>query len=49
MIIDEGIVDRSCYIKDVLPVALKYVNEVFGDKWIFEQDGADAHRDHLTE
>ena len=32
LILDEGIVDHSCYIKNILPVALKYANEVFGDK-----------------
>ena len=35
--------------KNVLPVALKYGNEVFDDKWIFQQDGANPHRDHLTQ
>ena len=38
--LDEGTVDHSCYIKNVLPIALKYGNEVFGNKWIFQQDGA---------
>ena len=32
VILDEGIVDHSYYIKNVLPVALEYKNEVFGDK-----------------
>ena len=45
--LDEGAVNHSCYIKSVLPVALKYGNEVFSDKWIFQQDGANPHRDHL--
>ena len=40
VILDEGTVDHSCYIKNVLPIALKYENEVFGDNWIFQQDGA---------
>ena len=40
LILDEGAVDHSCYIKNILPVALKYVNGVFGDKWIFQQDSA---------
>ena len=30
MILDEGTVDHSCYIKNVLPTALKYGKEVFG-------------------
>ena len=47
--LDKGTVDHSCYIKNVLPVTLKYGNDVFGDKWIFQQDGANSHRDHLTQ
>ena len=31
VILDKGTVDHSRYIKDVLPVALKYENEVFGN------------------
>ena len=30
-------------------MALKYGNEVFGDKWIFLQNATNPHRDHLTE
>ena len=48
LILDEGTVDYSCYMKNVLPVTLKYENEVFGDKWIFQQDGANPHRHYLT-
>ena len=49
VILDEGTVDHSSYINNVLPVTLKYGNEVFGDKWIFQQDDANPHRHHLTE
>ena len=49
LIFDEGTVDHSYYIKNVLLVALKYGNEVFGDNWIFQQDGANPHRHHLTQ
>ena len=49
VILDEGTVDHSCYIKNVLPIALKYGNEVFDDNCIFQQDGANWRRDHLTE
>ena len=31
-VLHEETVDHSCYIKNVLPVALKYGNEVFSDK-----------------
>ena len=49
VILNKETVDHSCYIKNVLPVALKYGDEVSGDKWISQQDGANSHRDHLTE
>ena len=49
LILDEGTVDHNCYIKNVLSAALKYGNEVFVDKCIFQQDGAKLHGDHLTE
>ena len=49
VVLDEGTVDHGCYIKNILFVALKYGNEVFGDNWIFQQDGANPHRDHLTQ
>ena len=49
LILDEGTIDHSCYMKNVLPIALKYGNEVFGDKWIFQQDGANPHRHHLAQ
>ena len=37
------------YIKDVLPVALKYGNETFGNDWIFQQDNATPHAHILTQ
>ena len=49
MILDDGIVDYDYYIKKVLPVALKYGNKVFGDDWIFQQDGAMPHQHYLTQ
>ena len=50
VILDEGTVDHSCYVKNVLPEALKYGNEeVFGDNWTFQQNGANSHRHHLTQ
>ena len=33
----------------MLPVALKYGNEMFGDDWTFQQDGATSHMHHLTQ
>ena len=48
VILDEGTVDHTVYIKKVLPVALKYGNETFGGDWVFQQDGATSHSHHLT-
>ena len=48
-ILDEGTAGHSCYINNVLPVALKYGNEVSGDKWIFQQVSANSYRDQLKQ
>ena len=48
VILDEETVDHSCYIKNILPIALNYENKVFGDDWIFQEDGTNPYRDHLT-
>ena len=34
VILDEGTVDHTVYIKKVLSVALKYGNETFGRDWV---------------
>ena len=49
VILNEETVDYRCYIKNTISVALKYGNEVFGDRWLFQQDGANSHRHHLTQ
>ena len=49
LILDEETVDHGCYIKNILPVALKYGNEAFDNNWIFQQDGASPYRDHLMQ
>ena len=49
MTLDDGTVDHDYYIKRVLPAALKYGNKVFGDDWIFQQDGAMPHQHYLTQ
>jgi hypothetical protein len=49
VILDEGTGNHDCYIKKVLPVTFKYGNKVFGDDWIFQQDGAMPHQYHLTQ
>ena len=47
--LDKGTVDQIVYIEKVLPVALKYENEVFVSDWVFQQDGAQPHSHHLTQ
>ena len=48
VILDEGTVDHTVYIKKVLPVALKYVNQVFDSDWVFQQNDDKPHSHHLT-
>ena len=40
---EKGIVDHDRYISEVLPIALKYGNKVFGNDWTFQKDGASPH------
>ena len=49
VILDDGTVDHDYFIKKVLPVALKYGNKIFGDDWIFQQDGAMPRQHYLTQ
>lgn len=49
VIFEEGTLDHARYIDEVLPVALKYGNEVFGGQWTFQQDGAKPHTHHRTQ
>ena len=32
-----------CYIKEVLPVTLRYRNSRFGNNWTFQQDSGTSH------
>ena len=48
VILDEGTVDHTVYIENVLPVALKYGNQFFGSDWVFQQDGTMPHSHHLS-
>lgn len=49
VIFEQGTVNHDRYIKEVLPVALKYANKVFGNDWTFQQDGASPHIHNLTQ
>ena len=48
LIFEKGTVDHARYINEVLPVALKSGNQIFGDDWVFQQDGATLHTHNLT-
>ena len=48
VILNEGTIDHAVCIEKVLPVALKYGNEVLGSDWIFQQDGAKPHLHYLA-
>lgn len=49
VIFENGTVDHDRYIKEVLPVALKYGNAMFGNDWTFQQDGATPHNHAKTQ
>ena len=40
VILDKDTIDHDRYIKEVLPVAIKYGNKVFGDDWTCQQNNA---------
>ena len=40
MIFENGTVSHNRHINEVLSVALKYGNSIFGNDWTFRQDGA---------
>ena len=35
--------DHDRYMKEMLPVAFKFGNDMFGDDWTFQQDSAKSH------
>ena len=43
MILESDTLDHDRYIKDVLPVALKYGNDMSGADQIFQKDGVKPH------
>ena len=49
VILNEGTVDHAAYVEKVLPVALKYGNQLLGNGWIFQQDGTKPHSHYLTQ
>ena len=49
VILDKDTIDHDRYIKEVLLVAIKYGNKVFGDDWTYQQDNATPHTHNLTQ
>ena len=49
MIFEEGTVDHERYMHEVLPVALKFGNGMFGNNWTFEQDRRRPHIHQKTQ
>ena len=49
MIFESGTLDHHRYIKEMLPVALKYGNDMFENDWTFQRDGAKAHIDEKSQ
>ena len=49
IIFEKGTVDHTRFINKVLPVALKYGNQMFGDDWVFQQDGTTSHTHRSTQ
>ena len=43
VIFESDKLDHNRYIREVFPVALRYGNDMFGDDWTFQQDGAKSH------
>ena len=49
VIFEKGTVDHERYIQEVLPVVLKFGNDMFGDNWTFQQDGGSLHIHQKTQ
>uniref|UniRef100_A0A914X0E5 Transposase n=1 Tax=Plectus sambesii TaxID=2011161 RepID=A0A914X0E5_9BILA len=49
VIFEKGTVDHARYIKEVLPMALRYGNKVYGNNWTYQQDGARPHTHQLSQ
>ena len=49
VIFEEETVDHERCMQEVLPVVLKFGNDIFGDNWTFQQDGGRPHIHQKTE
>ena len=48
-ILDEETIDHARHIEDILPVALKYGNDILGTHWTLQQDDPMPHVHHLSQ
>jgi len=49
IILDNGTLKHEHYIRKVLRMPAKCGNTMMGEKWMFQQDGANPYRDHHTQ
>ena len=43
VIFEEQTINRELHTTDVFPVTLKFTNDMFGDSWMFQQNGEKPH------
>ena len=49
VLFEKGTLDYHRYIKKVLPIALRYGDSEFGNKWAFQQDNGTLHNHQETQ
>ena len=49
VVLDKGTIDHDRYIKEVLPVTIKYGNKIFDNDWTYQQDNATPRTHSLTQ
>ena len=49
VILEDGTMNAERYIEEILPVALKCGNKMFGNNWTYQQDGARPHIHSLSQ
>ena len=49
VVFEKGTLEHHRYIKEVLPVALRYGNSKFGNNWTFQQDNGTPHSHQETQ
>ena len=49
VLLEQGTLNHHHYIKEVLPIALRYGNSKSGNNWIFQQDNGTSHTYQATQ